>query len=300
MVVNEVITISGNYIKKILKPHMNSFSATELNIAEYFVVLGMDLVNKTLANLSEETSYSEATIFKFVKKLGFKGFQDFKISVASNYHINEERSHQLAVFTDISSSDKPIDISNKVIHSSQIMLEGLLASLTNEVLQKALDLITQSKGLHFFGIGASSVIALDTYQKFLRTSIPVHYVADYHMQLMHVSKLTEDDCVFLFSHSGKTVETIRLAEVAKQCHAKIIYLTGNPAGRINVLSDVSIVVETEESVFQSEALAARILYLTIVDIIYLSYLYKDENKNIHSIDTIRQILSTTKEKDEKV
>ena len=286
--------MAENYIQKLLKPHYPGFSATETKIADYFVSLGMNIVNKTLANLSEETKFSEATIFKFVKKIGFKGFQDFKISVASNYPTAEERTRQLAVFTDIKPSDTPTDISKKVIHSSQIMLHSLMSTLSGETLQQALDIIIHSKALHFFGLGASAVTALDAYHKFLRTAIPVNYVSDYHMQLMHTSKLTENDCVFLFSHSGKTAETIRLAEVAAQNNAKIICLTGNPPGILNQLSDVSIVVETEESIFQSEALSARLLYLTIVDIIYLSYIYHDEHTNLRSIDTIRQVLSTTK------
>lgn len=286
--------MSKNYIQMILKPHYETFSATELKIADYFVSLGMDLVNKTLSNLAEETAFSESTIFKFVKKIGFKGFQDFKISVASNYRMSEERTHQLAVFTNITASDTPSDISKKVIQSSQIMLQSLMSKLSGEALQQALDIIVNSKSLHFFGLGASAVIALDAYQKFLRTTIPVNYVSDYHMQLMHTSKLTENDCVFLFSHSGKTAETIKIAEIAAHNKAKIICLTGNPPGALNRMSDVSIVVETEESIFQSEALSAKLLYITVVDIIYLSYLYHDEHTNIESIDTIREILSTTK------
>lgn len=283
-----------NYIQKILAPHYPTFSVAETKLADHFAKLGMDLVNKTLSNLAEETHLSEATIFKFVKKIGFKGFQDFKITIASNYRMSEQRSRQLAVFTDIQASDTPIDISKKVIQSSQIMLQSLVSNLSADALQEALDIIIHSKALHFFGVGASAVTALDAYQKFLRTTMQVNYVADSHMQLMHVSKLRESDCVFIFSHSGKTQETIKLAEVAAHNNAKIISLTGSPVSPLNQLSNVSIVVETEESIFQSEALSARLLYLTIVDIIYLSYLYQDEQINLRSIDTIRQILSKTK------
>lgn len=283
--------MQDNYIKRIISPHYANFSTSEVKLADYFVNLGMDLVNKTLSNLSEETSLSEATIFKFVKKLGFKGFQDFKITIASNYRMSEQRSRQLTAITDIQSSDTPADISRKVIRTSQLMLQSLNDHLPAGAIEEAVDIIKNSKTLHFFGIGASSATALDAYQKFLRTTMPVNYVADFHMQLMHLSKLNEEDCVFIFSHSGKTHETIKLAEVARQTKAKIITLTGNPASPLGRLSDVNIVIETEESMFQSEVLSARMLYLIIVDIIYLSYLYHDEQVNQRSINAIRQILA---------
>lgn len=169
--------------------------------------------------------------------------------------------------------------------------------MPTKAIEEAVSIILRSKTLHFFGIGASTATALDAYQKFLRTTMPVNYVADFHMQLMHLSKLNENDCVFIFSHSGKTNETIKLAEVARQAKAKIITLTGNPASPLGKLSDVNIVIETEESMFQSEVLSARMLYLIIVDIIYLSYLYQDEQVNQRSIEAIRQILSKANNKE---
>ena len=69
--------MAENYIQKLLKPHYPGFSATETKIADYFVSLGMNIVNKTLANLSEETKFSAATLFAFVRKLGFTGFLVF-------------------------------------------------------------------------------------------------------------------------------------------------------------------------------------------------------------------------------
>jgi DNA-binding MurR/RpiR family transcriptional regulator len=39
------------------------------------------------------------------------------------------------------------------------------------------------------------------------------YIFDYHMQLSFVTKLTSEDCVFIFSHSGKTKESINLETI---------------------------------------------------------------------------------------
>lgn len=281
-------------MKMLLQPRMKTFSDTERIIAEHFIELGIEVANKTLSTLSQDIGFSEATIFKFVKKLGFEGFQNFKISVASNYSKKDERRHGLTVFSDITKNDSSYVIAQKVVHTNKELLENMIQSLNENLLNKALKLIYPAKSLHFFGQGASSVIAFDGYHKFMRSNFQCNYIMDYHMQLSYATKLGEDDCVFLFSHSGETIETIEIAKILQANHVKIIFLTGNPASDIVSLADVSFVVYSEESAFRSETLTSRILYLTILDILYVNTMYHDEENNKQSLENIRDAISITK------
>ncbi|AWI11118.1 hypothetical protein CQJ30_02305 [Caldibacillus thermoamylovorans] len=61
--------MASNYLGKLLRPRMKSFNETEKMIAEHFINLGKDVVNKTLSELSDEIKVSESTIFKFVTQL---------------------------------------------------------------------------------------------------------------------------------------------------------------------------------------------------------------------------------------
>lgn len=283
-----------NYLEKLLRPHMKSFNDTEKIIADHFISLGNDVVNKTLSNLASDTGLSEATIFKFVKKIGYDGFPNFKISVASNFQAIEGRKNELTVFSDISKGDSSYAIAQKLVHSNKLALDNLIESLDEKRIDQALNLIYDSKTLHFFGQGASSVIALDSYHKFLRTSFHCNYISDYHMQLSYATKLGPNDCVFLFSHSGETIETIEVAKILRNNQVKIIILTGNHHTDLVKLSNISFVVDSEESAFQSETLTSRILYLTIIDILYVALMYHDEAKNKESLEKIRKALAITK------
>lgn len=283
-----------NYLERLLRPYADRFSPTEKAIAQHFMELGPEVMNKTLSVLATDIGVSEATIFKFVKKIGFEGFQNFKISVASNFRTDEERKNEPIVFTDISKKDSPYLIAQKVVNKNKQLLEGLIEMLSEEKLQEALQLILSSTTVHFFGQGASSVVALDSYQKFIRTKYQCNYIFDYHLQLSYATKLGPQDCVFLFSHSGETIETIQIAKILRQNNANIITLTGNYNTELVRLSNTSFVVDSEESAFRSEALTSRILYLTIIDILYVTVMYNDEEKNKQSLENIRKALSITK------
>ena len=105
---------------------------------------------------------------------------------------------------------------------------------------------------------------------------------DYHMQLSFVTKLTSEDCVFIFSHSGKTKESINLARQVKN-QRKMITLTGNSGSELAGLSDEAIIVVTEEGLFRAESLASRISYLTVMDILYTNTMYHNFDQNADSL-----------------
>ena len=107
------------------------------------------------------------------------------------------------------------------------------------------------------------------------------------MQLSFVTKLTSEDCVFIFSHSGKTKESINLARQVKN-QRKMITLTGNSGSELAGLSDEAIIVVTEEGLFRAESLASRISYLTVMDILYTNTMYHNFDQNADSLKNPRQ------------
>lgn len=284
----------NQYLKNLFKSYISEYSKTEKVIAQYFLSLGPKLPLKTLEELSEEISVSKTSIFKFVKKHGFDGFQDFKITLAQNNYSQSDRSNDLVVFSDISTSDSTFTIAQKVIQSSQASLNNLLQSLTEEQLNQVIDMIQHSQFLHFFGLGSSTTIAYDSYHKFIRSKYRCNYIQDHHMQISYATKLNEQDCVFLFSHSGKSIETINLAKVLKENNVNIILLTGNALSTLLEYADSSFIVDSEEASLGSESLSSRNLYLTIMDIIYTAIMYQDEDYNKESIANIRKALLHSK------
>lgn len=284
----------NQYLKNLFKSYISEYSKTEKVIAQYFLSLGPKLPLKTLEELSEEISVSKTSIFKFVKKHGFDGFQDFKITLAQNNYSQSDRSNDLVVFSDISTSDSTFTIAQKVIQSSQASLNNLLQSLTEEQLNQVIDMVQHSQFLHFFGLGSSTTIAYDSYHKFIRSKYRCNYIQDHHMQISYATKLNEQDCVFLFSHSGKSIETINLAKVLKENNVNIILLTGNALSTLLEYADSSFIVDSEEASLGSESLSSRNLYLTIMDIIYTAIMYQDEDYNKESIANIRKALLHSK------
>lgn len=282
------------FLKTIIKNSNQKFSELEKRLAEYFLKLEEDeIVNKTISDMAEESTVSQSTIYNFVKKLGFSGFQNFKIKLAQNVSVVPE-TQRIVSFSHITDKDSPLEVASKVVHFNKNALDGVLHFLDESTLENILKEIDGANSLNFFGQGGSSVIAFDAYQKFMRTKYWCNYDLDYHIQLEKCVKLSEKDVCFLFSHSGETKETRHLAEILKERGCKIICVTGSPNSDLVSISDHVIVIFSEEAKFRAESLTSRMLYLTVMDILYTCVMMRNEEENTKVLTDIRKIIRESK------
>lgn len=275
---NRLEDILNRYLERIILSKKSTFTKTENFYAEYFLKLDDEILNKTISNVAEETESSTASIFKFIKKLGFKGYKDFQLNLATNINKNSDDS-LLTAITSVNENDSPDEIANKIMAFNIQSMYTLKEDIKNIPFESCLNLIKKSKKIHFFGMGGSATIAYDSYHKFLRTKYMVNYVQDYHMQLSACTKMDQNDCIFVFSHSGRTLEAIEVSKVAKKNKAKIIALTGNPKSEMVKISDEAMILPSIESEHGTESLNARILYLTVMDILLISLMYDNVEEN---------------------
>ena len=59
------------------------FSEKEKKIADYVLNDPKNIIHLTINQIADELGLAESTIFRFCQRIGFKGFQAFKISLAA-------------------------------------------------------------------------------------------------------------------------------------------------------------------------------------------------------------------------
>lgn len=276
-------TAIGHRIKMIF----DDLTPKEKIIAEYIEASPEKIVNNNIANLSEELNIAGSTLFKFVKKLGFDGFKDFQLALVCQINENLYSS----VHEDVSLNDSPLSIAQKVIRSDIRTLQDTSLLLNEKAVISASDMILKSNKVCFFGLGGSEIVAMDAYHKFLRTPINVLHSADYHLQLMEASLLTSDDCAILISHSGKTRDILRIAEVLSEACVPFIALTGYPSSPLSKQADITLVYTSNEIKFRSESLSSRIAQLALIDSLYVITMFNTKEQKNSNLQKIRKTIS---------
>ncbi len=201
----------------------------------------------------------------------------------------------ISIHENIQKNDNELTMAQKVFDSNISTLTDTRKLLKEEDLKQAANMIGSSQRLFLFGVGGSEIVATDAYHKFLRTSISVFHSTDYHIQLMEVSLLTKDDCAIIISHTGRSEETIYIAESAKETGAKIIVVTSQANSPLAKLGDIVFISISEETEFRSEALASRIAQLSIIDSLYVILRFFNQKKSQDSISKVRRVISGIKE-----
>ncbi|UQZ98351.1 MurR/RpiR family transcriptional regulator [Enterococcus casseliflavus] len=274
-----------------IKTLYKDLSLKEQAIADYILENPSKVSHSSISDLSNELGIADSTFFQFTKKLGYNGFKDFKMAML----MQENDFSAISIHENIQKSDNELTMAQKVFDSNMTTLTDTKNFLKEEDLKLAAAMINQSKRLFFFGVGGSEIVATDAYHKFLRSPITVFHSSDYHIQLMEASLLTPDDCGIFISHTGKSRETIELAQVAKNNGAKIIVITSHAASPLAKLGDVVFISISEETEFRSEALASRIAQLSIMDSLYVILMFINRDKAQQSIAKIRRSISKIKE-----
>ncbi|MCU9615023.1 MurR/RpiR family transcriptional regulator [Caldibacillus lycopersici] len=283
------MTTDNPYCLAKIKTHYTFLSDKEKIVADFVLENPKEIIHTTINEMAEDLKIAESTIFRFCKKIGFKGFQAFKIALAADI---------VTPITDIHENIKEEDdyrtITEKVFRSNIKTLEDTLQVFHGEAFHQTVQSVTEANRVEFFGVGGSAIIAMDAYHKFIRTGIPVNANLDIHIQLMSASQLKENDLAIFISHSGSTNDTLELLKVVKANGVKTIGITSYMKSPLSQAVDIPLYTVSEETEYRAEALSSRYAQLSILDAIYVNVMLARKDKGKESLQKIRKVISIQK------
>ena len=122
----------------------------------------------------------------------------------------------------IDASDSYMTILQKLIGSKLLSMRETSAANNEHTIDAAMDALGNARKIQLAGVGASSLVARDFSYKLLKLGRSVLMDSDSHIQISNASALNGEDVLLALSHSGRSLETLRIAELAKRRGAKVI------------------------------------------------------------------------------
>lgn len=259
-----------NTILKI-KSYYYGLTKTETKIADFVLEHVQDIIYCSVTELAEKAGVGETTVLRFCRKIGFNGFQDFKLALAQDlvqpYTNNDE---------EIVEDDTTVSIINKTTAKHMRIIEENRQLLDEEQVEKAVDIILSSNNIVFFGVGSSGLTALQAANSLTRIGIKCDAKQDSHFQAMSAALLTNKDCAIGISVSGSTKDTIYSLEIAKKVGAKIICITSNGKSPITKLADIVLLMSSKESPLEGSSIISQIAQLSVIDLLCAVIIHKRE------------------------
>jgi DNA-binding MurR/RpiR family transcriptional regulator len=271
----------------------NKLPPSEAKLAAYIIEHPADAINFTANELGEKSTTSGAAVIRLCKSLGLKSFQELKLRIAGDLHKNKEH----VGYRDIIPMEEHEKVIEKMTNNSIQALRETSEILQKEELTKAVEAISNASSVHFFGVGASSIIAMDAQQKFLRIHKTATAFSDLHIVATQVANTKPNDVVVGISFSGESQEVVKIMELANRQGAATISLTSFGSSSVSDRADIKLYTSSsKEALFRSGATFSRLAQLHVIDILFMCVAAQNYENTIKYVDQTRAAVDFLKGK----
>lgn len=263
------------------------FSSVEQEVADYIVDNGETILNMPIQQLAANTYTSTTTIIRLCKKLGFKGFREFKVRYSKDLVSYMNRDGHIDVNSPFSEDDFEATIAQKIALLTKDTIASTQATLDMEILHQAVQQLLNARNILAIGVSDSFVRIIDFQNKMLKINMFVKISYLQPDQAYLCTHATSEDVALLISYSGKTAEVINEARILKQGGVKMIAITSDSSSPLAHLCDTLITLPNEEDIqiatysFSSQ-LAIEYALNVIYSCIYKSNYEKNKEHLYHS------------------
>ena len=242
----------------------DSFFDSEKKIANCIMERKREVVDMTVAELAQASGASDASVSRFCRRCGFKGFHQLKMTLARE--LSEES--QASVGNDISRRDIGQSLQNILANKTE-EIRQTVAMMDPENLDRILDIIQKARMVQLVAVGNTIPVALDAAFKFNQLGIPAATGTILETQTAYAFNLGKKDVIIAISNSGVSRRLIRILEGASGNGVTVISITNNPESPVAKLSDYHITTATRQKLLREDFLFSRVPATMVIEILYL-------------------------------
>lgn len=227
-----------------------NLSRTDRVIAEY-ILENMDTIGlQTSTTLAEEIDVSDTSIIRFIRKLGFKGYAEFRAEMnarmARQYdqiQRNLSPGEKYAKSRDLLKQDSLI---NDVCSYTLDNLQRSYAKLNNNLVDQIVDIILTSKRKYIAAFRGAACCAQYMASKLvLLTPGTVLLTQADATSVERLMDITRDDCLIVYSFPRYSKLNFTLMDLAKERGAKIILFTDQITSTLADRADIIVIAQVK-------------------------------------------------------
>ncbi len=253
-----------------------ALTASEKKVADYVLSNQKGTQFLSISELANACEVAEATISRFCRRLGYKGYNVFKLAVANAASQHKPWNNPLS--GEVEETDSLEDISKKLCGAEIEALNQTMELLNLDAVREAADLLEKAPRVMCMGQGGSMIIATEACHLFSTVSNKFTAVGDSHIQAMAAAAADPEDVILFISYSGSTkamMDTFKQAELRK---VRTILVTRFPNSPGAELADVVLQCGSHQNPLQSGSIPARIAQLYLLDVLFSEFTRRNMDK----------------------
>lgn len=245
----------------------NDLTLRENEIANFVLKNSDFIVNNTITNIANEIGVSETSINRFCKKIGYKGFQDFKIALAQGSFYRDINSEQSSTSQTLLSS---------MLSDYRKVLDNTFSMMKEDSFKKICEYIRHSHQIYIFDNHSPLRVGEALQQKLKMAGVNSIIINDWTSMKLYCAQCQKDDIFFTFFNTMCTTTMIEALSLVSQNKGKNVVVTSYDSQKMSEISAVKIVSADKLYIKNKDAFSEQIAFVFIIDLLF-SYLLQDEH-----------------------
>lgn len=244
----------------------------------------------SIVDLAERSGTSTATVTRFSRTLGFKGYANLRVAIATETGRAEQARWETDISGDIAPDDPLDGVLDVITAADTRAIQATAAGLDVAAVERVAAAIATAGRVEIFGLGSSGTAGREMAFRLERIRVPVWYRSDTHTALTNAALLGPGDVAIGLSHSGRTREAIETLAEAADHGALTVAVTSFGRSPLAEVADVVFTTSVHETTFRVAALSALHSQLLVLDLIYVAVAQRTYERTAEALElTVRAV-----------
>lgn len=262
----------------LMEQHKNKFTKSEQKLYHYITENFEQIVYQSLTEIAIACQVGEATVLRFCRKLGYKGYQEFKLSLARELSTYQKNGNDGSYI-------------NKVRNNMIQTVEDTYELIDDDQLQEAIDKICHAKAVIVYGVSSSGIAGLDMQNRLMRIGMNIETITDSHNQVIRSNSADSETVIIAISLTGSTKDIIDAVKTGKNNGSIVIAITNYTESPLTSYADLVLLTSAKENPLDSGSLVSKISQLFVIDLLCTGITMKNYEKSKKRKEQVAETIS---------
>lgn len=265
------------YVKSvipIIESNYSKFTTVEKSIADFFIKNRRKL-DFSAKSVAEHLFVSEASLSRFAKKCGYRGYREFI------YQYEE---------TFVEKTESMTGNTRMVLNAYQELLNKTYSLVDEAQIARISSYLSRYQRVFVCGMGSSGLAAREMKLRFMRIGVDIDSIQDSDLMKMQAVFQNDTCLVFGISISGEKEEVLYLLREAHKRKAKTVLVTARSKDSFDEFCDEVLLIPSLKYLNHGNAISPQFPILVMLDICYSYYVEQDKyiKETMHD-DTLKAL-----------
>lgn len=256
-------------------------------IADYVISYENDMIYQKASEFAQKSGVSTASVSRFVKLLGYKNFNEFRLKMAmaeEKNGIEKPDDKDRLVYNGEAVGNSPYEISKTIFSKSIRELEDTWNMMDPDVLEPIANLIDSASRIVAIGVGRSKITTEALVSRLYRIGYYIVDFCDSHEIVNITSILKEGDLLIAVSNFGQSKAVVEGVKRARKRGATVVGITSVKDSPLAQYSDYVLFsaydYASERMGKLYEPSSENVAQIVLVDCLYMMVATKHEKENL--------------------